>query len=266
VAFGLQGRTRLTPRPDPTERFSDRVADYVRARPGYPDAIVAALARAFGMSAGRTIADVGAGTGIATELFLRHGMTVAAVEPNDAMRAALDGRLGGRPGFASVAGTAESTTLAGASVDAVVAAQAFHWFDRKRFRAECLRILKPDGIVALIWNVRSVESSEFGRDYERLLREHAVDYLKVRHEEVSDADIDAFFGNPPRRWSFENRQELDFGGLRARLVSSSYTPANDDPRRAPMLAALRAIFDAHADRGRVVMEYSCGVHAGRLAS
>lgn len=254
----------MSPAGDSRQRFTSRVADYVQARPGYPDEIVAALEGAFGLAPGATIADVGAGTGIASELFLRRGYAVVAVEPNDAMRGAMDARMSGRPGFRSVRGGAEDTTLAAASVEAVVAAQAFHWFDRRRFREECLRILKPGGIVALTWNVRRTEGA-FGSAYEELLRRYAVDYDAVRHENVSDPDIDAFFGSVPRRWTFPNRQVLDIGGLTARLLSSSYTPPEGHSRRAPMLSALGELFEAHATGGRVVMEYDCELHAGPLA-
>ena len=255
----------MSPPSDPRRRFTSRVADYVRARPGYPVEVVSALRAAFDLDPGATIADVGAGTGIASELFLRHGYRVVAVEPNDAMRAAMDERLEDMTGFRSVVGGAENTSLAPGSVDAVVAAQAFHWFDRPRFREESLRILKPGGVVALVWNARRAVGP-FGSAYEDLLRRFAIDYETVRHEDVSDLDIEAFFGSPPRRWTFDNRQVLDFEGLTARLLSSSYTPPEAHPARAPMLAALREIFEANAENGRVVMEYDCGLHAGPLAA
>ena len=248
----------------PAQRFSNRVNDYVSGRPGYPDAVVTWLAETFGLDGRAAIADVGAGTGISAALLLRHGYRVFAVEPNDAMREAAIAALGNDPRFRAVAAPAERTTLSAASLDAVVAAQAFHWFDRAAFRTECARILKPGGFVALLWNVRRVDGSPFAADYETLLREFGTDYLTVRHENVSDEELAAFFRGPFDRRVFDNVQDLDRGGLRARLLSSSYVPAAGQPRHEPMLAALDALFDAHERHGRVSMEYELRAYAARL--
>src|SRR5437899_1233764 len=132
-----------------TERFTDRVADYVRFRPHYPPAVFAELRDRLGLGAGSSVADVGSGTGISARPLLEMGCTVFAVEPNAAMRSAAEQWLGDFPRFQSIAGTAEATTLAEHSVDAVVAAQAFHWFDAASARREFQRILKPRGWVAL---------------------------------------------------------------------------------------------------------------------
>lgn len=248
----------------PADRFSTRVDDYVRARPGYPDGVVAALVARFGFAPSWTIADVGAGTGLSAAPLLRHGCTVIAVEPNHAMREAAVGLLGKNPRFRAVDATAEATTLDAASVDAVVAAQAFHWFDRAAFRAECERILKPRGVVALLWNVRRVEGSPFAAGYETLLREFGTDYLTVRHENVTDQELTAFFGGPFESHVFDNGQRLDRDGLRARLLSSSYVPAAGQPGHEPMLTALEALFWAHQDNGSVAMEYELRMYASRL--
>jgi SAM-dependent methyltransferase len=248
----------------PSDRFSNRVTDYVSGRPGYPDAVVPWLAASFGLSSGSTVADVGAGTGISAALLLRHGFKVIAVEPNDAMREAAIERLGAEPGFKAIAARAEATALPAASVDAVIAAQAFHWFDHAAFRRECERILKPGGCVALLWNVRRVEGSPFAAKYEALLREFGTDYLTVRHENVSDTELADFFGRPFERRVFDNQQILDFGGLRARLLSSSYVPAVGQPRHEPMLHALEALFAAHQRAGQVIMEYELRAYASRL--
>ena len=248
----------------PAERFSKRVSDYVSGRPGYPDAAVSWLAETFGLDRSAAVADVGAGTGISAALFLRHGFTVVAVEPNDAMRKAAIARLGNDPRFAAVAGSAEATTLPGSSIDVVVAAQAFHWFDGAAFRAECLRILKPEGVAALLWNVRRVDGSPFAAAYEALLREFGTDYLAVRHENITDDRLTSFFGGPFQRRDFDNVQVLDREGLRARLLSSSYTPALGQEQHEPMLAALERLFEAHQRDGKVAMEYELLVYASRL--
>jgi len=250
----------------PEERFSNRVADYVSGRPGYPDEALVWLRETFELPRDASVADVGAGTGISAEALLRHGFGVVAVEPNAAMREAAIARLGGNARFRAVAGSAEATSLPAASVDAAIAAQAFHWFDRAAYRAECARILKPRGVAALLWNVRRVEGSPFAAGYEALLREFGTDYLTVRHENVTEVELAAFFGGRFERRAFDNVQILDGDGLRARLLSSSYVPAAGHPRYEPMLAALGALFARHRRDGRVAMEYELRAYASRLTT
>src|SRR5689334_15561560 len=132
---------------DPTLRFSNRVDNYSKYRPTYPSAVLDLLAAECGLTSNALIADIGSGTGLLAELFLTNGNRVVGVEPNREMRAAGERLLANAPGFTSVDGTAEATTLAAGSVDFVTAGQAFHWFDRALARVEFARILKPEGWV-----------------------------------------------------------------------------------------------------------------------
>lgn len=116
---------------DPTRRFSDRVKDYSRYRPGYPAEVFESLTADLNLDSHSIIADIGAGTGLLTEKLLSTTAHVVAVEPNQEMRAACDQRLTVQPKYSSTAGTAEDTGLAGHSVDLITAAQAFHWFSLK---------------------------------------------------------------------------------------------------------------------------------------
>ena len=249
---------------DSTRRFSDRVDDYVRYRPHYPAGVLAVLRSGVGLTPAAAIADIGAGTGISTELFLGDGNPVWAVEPNREMRAAAERRLGGHPGFHSVDGTAESTTLAAASVDGIVVAQAFHWFDPEKSRDEFRRILRPGGWVALVWNRRRKEATPFARAYETLLATYGVDYAEVRHERIDDATLARFFAPGWARATLPNEQLLDFASLEGRLLSSSYVPGEGHPRRAPMQAALRELFHEHAADGRVRFDYDTQIFHGRI--
>jgi ubiquinone/menaquinone biosynthesis C-methylase UbiE len=250
---------------DPTQRFSDRVAHYVRARPSYPPDFYTFLREELDLTPAWTVADIGSGTGISAAPLLENGNTVHAIEPNAPMRQAAEQRLSNFPGFRSVNGTAENTTLPDASVDLVLAAQAFHWFDRPRARAEFVRILKQGGWLVLVWNERRLDATPFLRDYERLLQAYATDYNKVRHENVDDAALAAFFAPAPHQTrTFANAQDFDYQGLEARLLSSSYTPTENDPRRQRMLAELREVFDHHQAAGRVRFEYDTRAHYGRL--
>ncbi len=250
--------------PDTKERFTGRVDDYVRARPGYPDALVEDLVAAGALFPGAAVADIGSGTGISCELFLRHGYAVIGVEPNAPMRAAAEARLARYPLFRSQAGSAEATGLAPASVDLVVAAQAFHWFDAGRSRAEFRRLLKEGGQVALIWNARRAAGTPFLAAYEELLLEFGTDYSQVGHRGVGAERLAAFFAGPFATRRHENAQELDLAGLRSRLLSSSYIPAAGTPAHAAMLARLTEIFDQNARQGRVRIDYDSELYLGPL--
>jgi len=250
---------------DSTRRFSDRVADYVRFRPGYPAALLEWLRAAHGLSAAWTVADVGAGTGIAARLFLEAGHQVVAVEPNAAMRGAAVAALGKNPRFRAVAATAEATSLLGASVDLVLAAQAFHWFEPDEVRREWARILRPGGLALVVWNSRLTAGTRFLEGYEQLLRTHATDYAVVAERYAGEESMRRFFGagfREARR--FENRQILDLEGLQGRLLSSSYAPRSGQAGHAKMLEALVRLFESTAVGGHVTLEYQTEAYLGTL--
>jgi SAM-dependent methyltransferase len=249
---------------DPTSRFSDRVENYVAYRPGYPEALSEALRHEVGLSRASIVADIGSGTGISTDVLLRLGCEVYAVEPNGAMRHAADTRFAGHTRFHSVAARAESTTLADASVDAVCAGQAFHWFDPVPTRREFSRILRPSGRVVLFWNTRRADGTPFLRAYEALLMEFGTDYAQVNHRRIDEAVLAAFFGG---RWEsrvFVQEQIVDLESLRGRLLSSSYVPGADHPRHAAMLAAVDRLFADHQREGRVRLVYDTELFFGAL--
>src|SRR5262245_51679315 len=181
------------------ERFSGRVSDYVRYRPGYPDDVVGLIAREWDLPASPLAADVGSGPGISAEVFLRHGWRVIGVEPNEQMRAAAEARLSGER-FTSINGCAENTSLEQESVDVVIAAQAFHWFDVPAARQEFSRILKPPARVVLLWNTLRTDTP-FLSDYEELLQRYSVDYSQVKHTNVGDEVLSAFFAPGWKRFT-----------------------------------------------------------------
>jgi SAM-dependent methyltransferase len=252
------------PASNATSRFSDRVENYVRYRPGYPTEVLRALEKDCGLAPSHLVADIASGTGIWTRTLLENGNSVFGVEPNAEMRQAGERLLATFPKFTSIAGTAEATTLGNASVDFVTAAQAAHWFDRERTRAEFARILKPGGWLALLWNERVTDSTPFLRDYEQLLLTYGTDYEEVRHERTTDAVNEFYDPAPFQARVFELRQEFDYAGIEGRLLSSSYAPGPDHPNHAPMLRELRRIFDAHALSGRAAFDYKTRVYFGQL--
>jgi len=246
-------------------RFDDRVANYAAYRPGYPPEMIEFLRGELGLGPGSAVADVGSGTGILSALLLVEGCRVFAVEPNAEMRAAAEAALGADPNFVNVAGTAEATTLADASVDFATAAQAFHWFDTERARAEFRRILKPRGWAVVVWNNRRTDSTAFLRDYEKLLRRFGTDYAQVAATYGDEDSLRKFFAAGYGVKRFDNFQPFDFDGLKGRLLSASYVPLAGHPSHGPMLEELRRVFDAHQQGGRVRIEYDTDVYYGRLA-
>lgn len=247
-----------------TVRFSDRVENYVRYRPGYPPQILELLQAQCGLEPSHVIADIASGTGLFTKMLLENGNRVFAVEPNAEMREAGKNLLAAFDRLTAVAGTAEDTTLPSESVEFVTAAQAAHWFDRVRARQEFSRILKTGGWCVLIWNERRTGTTPFLRDYEQLLLTYATDYKEVRHERTT-AVIHEFFA--PARYRenvFDVRQQFDYEGAAGRLLSSSYAPLQDHPSHVPMMREMRRIVDAHAQNGLVEFEYNTRVYYGRL--
>ncbi|WP_114936333.1 class I SAM-dependent methyltransferase [Mucilaginibacter endophyticus] len=247
-----------------TTRFSNRVEDYVKYRPGYPVEIVKFLHDTYNLTQDKLIADIGAGTGISTALFLNKGYRVIAVEPNLEMREKAIELLGAYHGFIPKSGTAENTGIEDNTISAIIAGQAFHWFDAKKTRIEFKRILKPDGIVALIWNERKTTSA-FEQEYDELIIKHGNDYVKVDHRNIDTEHIEDFFNPEPVHLEiFANKQIFDFEGLKGRLLSSSYMPTRYDAGYQPMINDLQTLFDKFQRDGVIVINYDTKVYSGKL--
>jgi ubiquinone/menaquinone biosynthesis C-methylase UbiE len=250
---------------DSAARFSDRAADYVKYRPHYSPEVVHALQQACGLRPKHLIADVGCGPGLLAEIFLDNGNRVIGVEPNREMRRAADDYLAAYPKFSMVDGSAETTTLPDASLDFVVAGQAFHWFQPSETRTEFARILKPDGWAVLVWHDRNVHATPFLRAYEDFVRRHSIDYAQVAHKYVASyAALERFFApNPMQLIQRHNQQRLDFDGLRGRLLSSSYIPKSGEKYEA-LSRELPQLFSSHAADGQVVLQYDTKIYFGHL--
>lgn len=242
------------------ERFSNRVENYIKYRPGYPAEVLQLFKDEMNLTPSSVLADIGSGTGISSRLFLENGNTVYGVEPNAAMRNAATELLKDFPNYKPVDGTAEYTTLSESSVNIVIAAQAFHWFEPEKTWIEFKRITSHGGFVALMWNERQLDTTPFLSEYERFLLANAGDYEKVRHENVTDESLKDFFQRSFTKRTFKNEQIFDFEGLRGRMLSSSYMPSETDERFAGIESQLRELFDKHADdKGKVAILYDTNV-------
>lgn len=250
---------------NPEERFSRRVRDYLLYRPGYPEQTLDQLWQHAALPQHAVVADIGSGTGLYTELLLQRGCTVFGVEPNAGMRTAGLQVLGRYEHFSSTAGRAEETGLPADSVDLVVAAQAFHWFDRPRARVEFQRILRPGGWVAILWNERRTDTTAFLRAYEALLLSYGTDYAAVDHRNITEADLGAFFGGAYAHCRSDNYQRLDESGLMGRILSCSYVPGEGEPGYGELLEAVHKLYREHGHDDGVVIEYDTQLYLGQLA-
>ncbi len=247
-----------------TERFSDRVANYVKYRPSYPPEVLQLFRDEMGLSPDSVVADIGSGSGLSARLFLENGNTVYGVEPNDAMREASQEFLAEYPLFLACKGTAEATGLDDRIADVVTAAQAFHWFDQQAARTEFSRILKGGGYIALMWNERQLGSTPFLVEYEQFLKKFANDYEQVRHEHVDRNSLKSFFQKDFQTRVFPNSQVFDLEGVLGRVLSSSYMPNVDDERFPQMKNELQSLVAKHAENGKIELLYDTAVHYSQI--
>lgn len=271
-------------------RFSGRVENYVKYRPGYPQAIIDLLRKECHLTTNALIADIGSGTGKLAEVFLNNGYRVLGIEPDPEMRAAAEYVLGQSPTFTSSAASAEATELPDRSVDVVTAGQAFHWFDRERVRKEFARILVPEGWVVLVWNRQKTAGTPFlvaleqfwqtyltreglqgvatGQDLTLLLQAtNPVYRWRLDSGRFSQELIAPFFGSDGfAMQTFENPQVYDFEDLKGRVLSAGSAPQADHPRYTGMLETLESLFQMHQVNDSVTIDYETQIWYGQLSA
>lgn len=247
---------------DHTHRFDGKSDIYEKIRPAYADGLFAYFADTLHIPADSVVADIGAGTGIFTKQLLSCGYTVFAVEPNRDMREKAEKALSDNARFHSVCGTATDTTLPAGSVDLVTAAQAFHWFPPEEFRRECRRILRPDGMVMLVYNSRDKEA-----DCTKALAEVYRTYNPTFHDYsngISDEKCRAFFDGACDVYRADNRQIYDRQGYIDRALSSSYSLKEGDESFAAYVNALGDIFDRYATDGHITVPTDTVAYIGKV--
>jgi len=249
----------------PTERFSGVVANYIKYRPSYPTEVISTLREKCGLTRASIVADIGSGIGIFTKLLLEHGNKVFAVEPNSQMRQAAEDYLAEYQQFISVDASSEQSTLEQHSIDLITAAQAFHWFDQEKAKLEFKRILKPNGWVVLLWNLRKSKSSGIMEAYENLLQKFGTDYKQVYAEGVTETAIRQFFKpSPTQIIHIPYSQTVDWTAFKGRLLSTSYTPKPGADNFQDMLKYAKEIFDRHQKNNTVTLIYETKIYIGKL--
>jgi SAM-dependent methyltransferase len=240
---------------DSATRFDDRADDYVKYRPTYPAAAIDVILEGLGSPSTLVAADLGAGTGISARLLGDRGVRVLAIEPSLGMRQASEPHSHVR----FVASLAEAIALKRHAIDVILSAQSFHWFNTALTLAECARVLKPRGRLAIMWNRRS-RSDPLTEGYRRAIAdvggESRIERMAFDPEVLRRSGM----FTPIERVSFPNAQRLDLNGLIGRARSASYCP-----KGGPAAERLRTLLDdlwrTHADRdGLVTLVYETEVY------
>jgi ubiquinone/menaquinone biosynthesis C-methylase UbiE len=251
---------------DSYQRFSRVVENYIHYRPRYPQALAAFLAEECGLSSNHIIADIGSGTGLLTEVFLKNGNLVYGIEPNSEMRQAAEVQLKDYANFRSMDATAEETKLADKSIHFITAGQAFHWFKHDLARIEFERILVPAGWVVLVWNLPRYNSSPFDIAFNEIWQKY-IEFrtASAESDKVPDEITNFFAPKAIKIKSLDNYQICDFDALKGRVLSSSYSPDENNERYAPLIAELESLFERFQENGKVRLSYDTRIIYGQLS-
>jgi SAM-dependent methyltransferase len=251
---------------DSTKRFTGLADIYAKARPTYPDTAIDYILDICNLSTGSELADIGCGTGISSQLFTERGLHVIGVEPNFDMRQKACELIGSvSPGtLRLVDGTAEDTKLNDSSVQAIVCAQAFHWFKHELALQEFHRILKPEGWAVLIWNERD-ESDHFTRAYGDAFRKLTeIDAIEVKHGASGMPLLTSEYFCKGELTHFENEQILDRESLILRAFSASYAPKETGIANR-LKEMLTTAFERFQKDGEVSLKYTVAVYSAQKA-
>ncbi len=251
-------------RPNAEDIFKGRSSDYSQYRPSYPPDIIPLLEKEIGFSPASVVADVGAGTGILSRLFIENGNTVFGVEPNDEMRGVAKTGLRAFPNFHALKGTGEETNLQQDSIDLVVCGQSFHWLDPVRAKVEFRRILKEPGNVALFWNDRVDVQGGFNPEYEKIIMEYSPKYHSSGSTVLDDGLFEDFFSGTCRVFTLDNFQELNLEGIMGRYQSASYSISQDDKNYQKLVNSFEEAFKEHQENGFVKLLYKTKAFIGTL--
>lgn len=236
-------------------KFNGMGKIYSKYRPSYPFNFIDYLFTDVGISQNSVIADIGSGTGILTQKLLEKVSKVYGIEPNADMRVVAETNLSSFSGFISVNGNAENTTIANNSVDYITVAQAFHWFDREKFKKECQRILKPEGKVILVWNIRDNKNELVIENYE-VNRKYCPNFKGFSggmYGKTNEDDFSDFFNGKYETKVFINNLIFDMDGFIGRNLSASYALKSNDAQYNNYINELKKIYEKYSNNGQLIM-------------
>ncbi|MDX3913971.1 MULTISPECIES: class I SAM-dependent methyltransferase [Olivibacter] len=246
------------------DRFNFRADNYDKYRPGYPQGLLDFIYKHNSLNEQSVIAELGAGTGILTEELVKWPCSIIAIEPNDEMREKAIQTLQRVKNCVIKDATAEETGLADHSIDLIICAQSFHWFDAMKAKREFERILKNQGKAAIIWNIRSAETT-FEKEYEEFILEFSIDYKEVKNRETRGNNLKNFFlPNSMEEHLFIYDTYLTFEQLLGRTLSYSYMPNEGHKRTPEMKTRLRVLFDKYATNQIISLSYKTKLFMGML--
>ena len=257
----------MSERMRPTERFSGLSENYALYRPDYPDEAIDFLIEKGNLDQSSLVADIGCGTGISTRLIAERGVSVIGIEPNQEM---LSRALEQAEQFNQTHGNklefrqakAEETGLADGSIDLLLSAQAFHWFDKEKALKEFHRLLKYDCYCALMWNERD-ETDEFTRSYGDLLRSLTdAASVEIPRGRAGYALLASDLFEEGMVKEFLHHQTLTRDGLLGRAFSTSYVPRTGE-NRDKLEVELKALFDRSEKKGAISLHYVTSIYLAR---
>jgi ubiquinone/menaquinone biosynthesis C-methylase UbiE len=249
------------------DRFSGRAATYDRYRQRYPACQILNLLQDWcGLQPAWTIADIGAGTGMFSEVFLANGNPVIAIEPNPEMRSICEQLLHPWPRLDIRNATAEATGLPDASVSMVAAGRAFHWFDIPRALTEFRRILQPNGWMVLVSLGRDKGEDPQSRDFEHLLTHHGIDDNYARAGYRVHENLHELFAADHHHTEIDGEQQLEWEAFLGQTMSLSVVPQAGHPCAETFRHLLRDYFNTHASNGILTAPTKCWIDAGRLST
>jgi len=245
------------------EKFTGKAGIYGKFRPSYPSGLIDYLYSEVGFGADSVIADIGAGTGIFSGLMLERGSAVTCVEPNRDMLSAAKRALAEYDKASFVETSAEDTRFPAASFDFITVAQAFHWFDRPRFKTESARILKRGGRVVLIWNRRDDSAPLVGELFD-INNRYCPNFKGFTGGApgAPEAYLDFFEGGKCDFRIFTNDLLMDEAGFVGRSLSSSYAPRENDADYNAYVGELRTLFAEYSSDGRLLMPHYASSYVG----
>lgn len=249
---------------DNINKFTGKSYAYASSRPKYAEQFIQYLKNSIGFGIDSIVADIGSGTGILSSQLLDIGCTIIAVEPNDDMRVTAEKQLSENKKFISVKGSAENTALEDRSVDFITAAQAFHWFDHKKFKAECKRILNPGGKVILVWNSR-VSSNKMIKENAEICKKYCPGFTGFSGGiKNMDSAVSNFFETKYKKKVFQNDLQFTKEKFIQRLKSASYMISEDSPNYEAYITALENLFDKYQKNGFLTMPNETKSYVGEI--